>query len=200
MCPAMDGAANRRSDQRLLDAIQAFIATYPDPGVERFRDGVADWGSEWVPVAPHYLPAADTLTQALPLAAAGTRTLASLFEKEKASLKWEQDFAKVDAVTDAAMRAGYSSVEIIGECGPFVSSQVRAGIGVWGPNIDYPPHRHPAEEVYVVLAGSAEFLLREGHGAPWAKRTAGDVVYVPSMTNHGIRTRRDPVAVFYMWQ
>ena len=196
----MDGVADRRSDQRLLDAIQAFVATHPDPGVQRFRDGVADCGSEWTPVAPRHLHAADTLTRALPLAAAGTRALASLFEREKASRKWEQNFAKVDAVTDDAMRAGYGSVEIIGKCGPFVSGRVLAGIGVWGPNIAYPPHQHPAEEVYVVLAGGAEFLLGEGDEASWTKRRAGDVVHVPSMMAHGIRTRRDPLAVFYMWQ
>jgi len=98
------------------------------------------------------------------------------------------------------MLAGYGFAEVVGRHGPFLSTRVRAGLGVWGPNIVYPPHRHRAEETYIVVAGAAEFTLGEDARAPASKRIAGDVVHVPSMTTHGFRTRDDPVLILYLWQ
>nr|MDJ0970654.1 dimethylsulfonioproprionate lyase family protein [Kiloniellales bacterium] len=105
-----------------------------------------------------------------------------------------------DAVVGEDMLAGYGFVEVVGVHGPFLSTRVRAGIGVWGPDIVYPPHRHRAEETYIVVAGAAEFMVGEDPKASASKRIVGDVVHVPSMTTHGFRTRDDPVAVLYLWQ
>jgi len=98
------------------------------------------------------------------------------------------------------MLAGYGFAEVVGLRGQFLSTRIRSGIGVWGPDIIYPPHHHRADETYVVLAGAAEFTVGEGAGASVSMRTAGDVVHVPSMTPHGFRTGEDPLVVLYMWQ
>ena len=185
------------SDQRLLDAILEFVARHPDPAVERFKEGVANWGSEWRPVAAQHLPAADTLGRTVALADDHTRPLVALFEAEKGTRKWEQSYSKTDGVVGDDMLSGYGFAEVIGKLGPFVSERVRSGIGVWGPGIDYPAHQHAAEEVYIVLAGSAEFMLDDG---PNQARQAGDVVHVRSMRRHGFRTTGDPLVVFYIWQ
>ncbi len=95
------------------------------------------------------------------------------------------------------MLAGYGFAETIGKQGPFISTRVRAGIGIWGPDIDYPAHRHEAEEVYVLLAGSARFQRGQD---PSERKSAGDVVHIPSMTAHGFRCGTEPLALFYIWQ
>lgn len=183
------------ADRRLLGAIRHFVAESPDPAIERFAAGIADWGDHWVDIPPAHLRAADTLSDCLALTHPETHALVAAFEAEKASRKWEQSYTRADGVVGIDMLSGYGFAEVIGKRGPFVSENVRAGIGVWGPNIDYPPHRHAAEEIYVVVAGSAEFNL----GEPVMRR-AGEAVYVPSMLTHGFRTKDQPLAVFYIWQ
>ncbi len=163
----------RESDQRLLYGILKFVAEHPHPDVARFKAAMADWGSDWRSVPARHLPAADTLGTAVEFATADTRPLATLFDAEKAMRKWEQSYTKTDDAVGADMLSGYGFAEVVGKLGPFVSNKVRSGIGVWGPGIDYPPHQHTAEEVYILLAGSAEVMLE---GRPYEHRQAGDVV------------------------
>lgn len=192
--------ADVRSDRVLLDAILSFVAGHPHPELQRFKDSLAQWGQNWTAVTPRLLPAADTLSRALALAPPKTRALIDLFEQEKHTRKWEQSYTKADDLVGDDMLAGYGFAEVIGKLGPFVSTRVRAGIGVWGPNIDYPPHRHQAEEVYVPLAGAASFRLGSGEALSVETRGVGDAVYVPSMLTHGFRTLDQPLAVLYIWQ
>ena len=196
----MDARPNKDSDQRLLDAIQAFVAHHPHPGVRGFQESMAKWGETWAGVSPHHLAAADSLARAIPSAAASTRALVALFDQEKAHRKWEQSYSKADGLVGDDMLSGYGFAEVIGKQGPFISKRVRSGLGVWGPDIEYPSHRHQAEEVYVLLAGSAEFILGRGEAASARLRTAGDVVYVPSLQTHGFRTKEEPLVVLYIWQ
>ena len=189
-----------RSDRILLDAIQEFVATHPDPELFRFRDTIANWGEEWIDVAPHHLPAADRLPDMLDLTVPATHDLVAKFEAGRASRKWEQSYKKTDGVVGDDMLSDYGFAEVVGKWGPFVSDRARSGIGVWGSNIEYPPHRHKPEEIYVVVAGSAEFLLGEPDAPSYLERSAGQSVYVPSLTRHGFRTNSQPLVVFYIWQ
>lgn len=43
---------DRESDQRLHDAILAYVAAHPSPAVQKFRDGIANRNWEWVGVYP----------------------------------------------------------------------------------------------------------------------------------------------------
>ena len=196
----MESAPDRQTDQRLLEAVQAFVADHPSTDVRRFQDGIAKWGDDWTDVTPRYLRAVDTFNETLAFTTSETHELLSLSNAEKASRKWEQSYTKSDNLVDDDMLSGYGFAEVIGKHGPFVSTRVRCGIGVWGANIDYPVHRHNAEEVYVLLAGSAEFQLDDGESAHVAMRHTGDAVYVPSMLSHGFRTRDEPLVVLYIWQ
>ena len=196
----MDRLLHKRSDERLLAAIQAFVARHPHPALRGFRENLAHWGDEWAAVPPQHLPAADRLAPSLSLAVPATRALVSMFEREKAHLKWEQSYTRADGLVGDDMLAGYGFAEIVGKQGPFISDRVRSGIGVWGPGIDYPSHRHRAEEVYVLLAGGAEFRFGHGAGAAATSYTAGDVVHVPSLQTHGFRTKDAPLVVLYIWQ
>jgi mannose-6-phosphate isomerase-like protein (cupin superfamily) len=188
---------DRQADQRLLDAILAYVAGHPDPGVRPFREGIANWGRDWVGVPPAHLPASATLAETLAFATPETHDLLALFSAERGSRKWEQSYTRADNLVGDDMLTGYGFAEVIGKWGPFISDRVRAGIGVWGPRIDYPLHRHQAEEVYVVLAGSAEFRLGD---APPAVARAGEAVHVTPQLTHGFRTLEEPLAVFYIWQ
>ncbi|GAB5471810.1 MAG: hypothetical protein Kilf2KO_48400 [Rhodospirillales bacterium] len=191
-------AADDLADKDLFEAVQAFVAQHDHPGVGRFRDAMADWGDVHLAVEPHHRPASDTLRDIA--AEAPVHDLVARFARHRLSRKWEQSYTKADGVVGDEMLAGYGFAEIVGKWGPFVSERIRSGIGVWGPNILYPLHRHRADEIYIVLAGSAEFTLGEGDSAQVFRRGAGAVVEVVPMTLHGFRTLEEPLAVFYLWQ
>lgn len=65
------------------------------------------------------------------------------------------------------------------------------------PQVDYPQHRHQAEEIYILPAGSAEFSF-DGSAAQIYR--AGDVAHVESNRRHGFHTADESLVVFYLWQ
>jgi mannose-6-phosphate isomerase-like protein (cupin superfamily) len=187
----------RLSDLELLEAVRAFALQNSHPDVARFHDSMRNWGDDWCAVTANYLPAADFLDAALEDAPRATRQLLSLFAQHRHELRWEQSYRREDGLVPGAMLDGYGFAEIIGKRGPFVSERIRAGIGIWGPGIDYPVHYHRAEEIYIPLSGAAEFTL--GDDKP-VTRGAGDVVYVEPGLRHGFRTTDRCLAVYYLWQ
>lgn len=187
----------RLSDLELLEAVRDFALQHPHPDVSRFHDAVKNWGDDWRAVDSCYLPAADFLDTALPDTRPETRGLVDLFARHRYDLRWEQSYRREDALVPDEMLDGYGFAEIIGKRGPFVSERIRAGIGVWGPGIRYPRHRHQVEEIYIPLAGAAEFDV--GDGAV-TTRGSGEVVHVAADTPHGFRTTDCILVVYYLWQ
>lgn len=184
-------------DLELLDAICDFALMQTDPAVEKFKPAIAEWGEDWIDVGQAYLPAANLLNNAIINGNSQTQGLLETFARHKDRLYWEQSYKKEDDVVSDAMLAAYGFAEIIGKLGPFVSERIRAGIGIYGPNIVYPRHQHQAEEIYIILAGSAEFKIG---AAEEARRSTGDVVYVESNTPHGFRANDQSLVIYYLWQ
>jgi len=184
-------------DLELLDAVRDFVLDHSHPDIERFKASMRDWGEAWQEATPAYLAAADFLGTASATANPKIQALVAAFEKHKNRLRWEQSYTKEEDLVPDAMLAGYGFAEVIGRQGPFLSDRIRAGIAIWGPDIVYPRHQHQAEEVYVVLAGSAGFKIGSG-GKAW--RSTGDVIFVESNTLHGFRTTGQHLVVFYLWQ
>jgi len=184
-------------DLELLDVVREFTLAHPHPAVQRFSDSMRDWGDDWIAVEPAHLPAANLLAGAIASTDQHTCPLVETFERHKNHLCWEQSYRKEDDVVPDAMLEGYAFAEIIGKQGPFVSDRIRAGIGIWGPRIVYPRHQHQAEEIYIVLAGAAEFKIGE---AKETRYQIGDVVSVESNTWHGFRTTDQILVVYYLWQ
>ena len=184
-------------DLELLDAVRDFALDHPHPEIDRFKASMRAWGETWREVTPAYLPAADFLSQASSTTNQATEALVAGFQRHKNRLCWEQSYKQKEGLVPDAMLAGYAFAEIIGQQGPFVSERIRAGIAIWGPHIDYPRHQHEAEEIYVVLAGCAEFKVGTTRSA-W--RSTGEVVYVESNTPHGFRTTEHSLVVYYLWQ
>ena len=182
-------------DLEFLDAVRNFTLEHPHPEMDRFKAAMRDWGDSWRAVEPVYHPAADFLDAAA--RQPGSHELVARFAMHKHRLRWEQSYRREDGLVPDAMLDGYAFNEVVGKHGPFVSESIRCGIGVWGPAIHYPRHHHQAEEIYLVLAGSAEFEL--GDAGP-VERGVGDVVYVAPNQVHSFSTSDDLLVVFYLWQ
>ena len=179
-----------------LAAGQALVMNHASPDVRRFAENLTAWGTEHVEVSGARLPVAETFLGA-ETQDSQTRVLLRAFQALSAGARWEQSYKRTDGLVGEDMLAGYGFIELVGKLGPFVSDKIRLGVGAWGPHIKYPAHHHAAEEMYLLLAGSAWFEL-EGE-AP-VRRGPGDVVYVCPSRVHGLHTREDPVVVFYLWQ
>jgi quercetin dioxygenase-like cupin family protein len=71
------------------------------------------------------------------------------------------------------------------------------GLLMLGPDVVYPRHRHPAEEIYIPLAGRAWWQRGDG---PWRRVQPGIAIHHPPCIPHATRTGGDPLVALYLWQ
>jgi mannose-6-phosphate isomerase-like protein (cupin superfamily) len=76
-------------------------------------------------------------------------------------------------------------------------SRLALGILLLGPGTHYPRHHHPAEEVYAVVSGDAEW--RRGDG-PWRREPPGALIHHAPGVPHATRTGARPLLVLYLWR
>ena len=86
--------------------------------------------------------------------------------------------------------------ELIGPTSLIKHQSFRVGLFALIPGIDYADHAHPADEVYIVLAGSGSWSL---DGGPYQVKKAGDIIDIPSMMTHAMRTGPTPALTLYSW-
>ena len=183
----------------LLDALIAF---YDGPG----RNGDAGAAaaldralpalrrSEAAAVEPRALPVADLLLPALarlktPLAHA-LRGAAPLF-------RWRQNPNYNAANMGAEFMAGYGYVEFAGpKEALFHAPEIRVGLLALGPGRHYPPHAHPAEEVYHPLTLGGDW--RRGDES-WRGVAAGFAIHHPPMIAHETRAGPGALLALYCW-
>ncbi len=194
------GQPDEAADRRLLAAIQGFVAGCDDPAVAPFAAAIAAAGETWTGVAPAHLPAADLLARLADLTDETTRRFLNAFRTDADSRYWQRTYNEADAVVGANYLRGYGFAEVIGPSGPIVSDRARAGLGIWDAGLTYPAHHHRAEEVYLVLAGGAEFFLADGERWQCRPCGPGESVFVAGGRRHGFRTGARPMALFYAWQ
>lgn len=90
----------------------------------------------------------------------------------------------------------YGYVELIGPGRPVESTDLLVGLLLLGPEMHYPDHAHPAEEIYHVVAGHAEWW-REGQG--WLRKPPGAIIHHRPMVRHAMRTGEEPLLALYCW-
>ena len=145
---------------------------------------------QWLPVCAH-LPAALGAMATGPL-----RALEPAFTALARAGRWAQNANYRAAPPHATFLGNYASLELAGLSGPLPSERVAIGVILLGPNLDYPSHVHPAEEVYHVLSGRAGWWMT---GIPWRDLPAGTCIHHPSGIEHAMRTGPDPLLALYSW-
>ncbi len=113
----------------------------------------------------------------------------------QASLDWRQTYTRTDI--DALFLHNYAWAEILKPGAPSDQAQISCGVLVLGPNTFYPRHRHEAEEIYLPLAGTAEW--QQGTAA-WRLRPPGTVIHHSSEEPHAMRTGEQPLLAMYLWR
>lgn len=145
---------------------------------------------------PFHIPASDLLQAETRLSSPDDLApLRDAFVAAAPLARWRETYKDTDIGDDFLNRFGCYC--LIGPDAPFVSDQMGGWVVYMPPHLDYTWHHHPAEEMYVVLAGEAEFR-REGE-APETLR-AGDTSFHASNQPHAMTTHDHPVMCYVTWR
>ena len=121
-------------------------------------------------------------------AAAVARAFATLAPRLRWYVRAEQNLVE--------FTNGHANAEIIGTRGLEARDDITIGVSLLAPNVQYPEHRHPPEEVYIVLS-EGEWCQNNG---PWQAPGIGGLVYNPSNTLHAMRASSAPLlALWCLW-
>ena len=125
-------------------ALRDYVFNLADPRLAAFMPALDTWGETWQPVEAVQLPVSSQLESALDNCDPGARNLLQTCIRHGHRLHWEQSYRRADSLVPERMLDGYGFAEFVGLRGPLLSDRIRAGIAIWGPQIDYPQHRHEA--------------------------------------------------------
>ena len=122
------------------------------------------------------------------------KQLAAKFQSLYQQLPWHPSDRSTDK--KSAFYRGHANAVMTGHGGLEEHSSVRFGVSLIAPNIEYPNHKHPPEEGYLVIS---EGDWRQANG-DWFHRKPGDTVHnVPNIW-HAMRSGKSPLlAVWMLW-
>ncbi|QGX98817.1 cupin domain-containing protein [Roseovarius faecimaris] len=97
----------------------------------------------------------------------------------------------------AVLHAHFGTYEFLGHDAPFGTDTMRGFMVYQRPGYHYPMHHHPAEELYLVLAGEAEFHV-EGEGSRVLR--PGESQFHLTNQPHALTTHDQPVLAYVLWR
>lgn len=127
----------------------------------------------------------------------GDRTCLAAFVRSAPRLEWRQTYGTAEVGEE--FLANYAFSELLGPRGPRAGRAapgIACGLLLLGAHTLYPPHHHTAQEIYIPLAGAADWRRSAG---PWTRRCPGEVIHHRSEEPHAMRTQADPLLALYLW-
>lgn len=168
-------------------AITAMAALLKTPG----RAAAGNIGV-WLPVCARL----DTAVAAAQVGSASAAVLARAVAAVAPGLPWyRRPWSAADGGPDAeaTFRDGHANAQIVGPQGLEIRDDVTVGVTIMAPGVRYPDHRHPPEEVYVVMS---EGEWRRAND-PWFRPGPGGIVHNPPGIVHAMRSGTAPL--FALW-
>ena len=166
--------------QRFIDATEAGIRAratdYPDamPMADRVFAALKDTGNVNPAAAPARLPACRHFETALGQAREGPEPVPELADALAAiepRFAWHRRLGSAQVAGD--FHDNHANAIIVGEGGLEARQDVRIGLSLVAPGIPYPAHRHPPEELYIVLS-PGEWMHDDG---PMTLKRSGELVH-----------------------
>jgi hypothetical protein len=150
-------------------------------------------------LSPRPLPAADLLPPALArIERPALAPLRDAIAGAAGLFHWRQNPSYTAANMGKGFMAGYGYVEFAGpKEALFHAQDIRVGLLLLGPRLHYPPHAHPAEEIYHPLTEGG--LWRRGQD-DWRAVPAGDAIHHPPMLAHETRSGESTLLALYCWR
>lgn len=186
--------------QAELIAFYRDTGRHGDPGVAPaldFASAQLRLCTEPAPRRPRTLPVTRLLADALTAVAEPCAALAGAIAAAAPAFHWRQNPNYTAPVMGDAFMAGYGYVEFAGpKDALFHAAAIRAGLLVLAAGLHYPPHAHPAEEVYHPLTGGARWRR---DAEPWRQVPAGAAIHHPPMMPHETRAGSTTLLALYCW-
>ena len=180
-------------------ALARFLADWPASASQPSREQIGSRAplhpSALHPPARPPLPALRWLPQLTLHAGRFGAAFLETLSAAAGSLAWRQTYTE-DEVGEEFLH-NYAWAELSRTGSGIGAAQISCGVLVLGPNTFYPPHRHEAEEIYLPLAGTAEWLTGDG---AWRHRRPGTLIHHSSEETHAMRTGEQPLLAMYLWR
>lgn len=146
--------------------------------------------------APHKLPACRHWPAALALGNSMSAAVAEALTPFDDLFHWLQNPNYSDAIMGTGYMDNYAYANLVGGHSLLGGEAYALGVLLLGPGLTYPPHSHPAEEIYYVVGGRAEWFSGDG---PWTEQPPGSLIHHPSGISHATRTGAEPLLALYFW-
>ena len=187
---------------RVLDAARDFLVGRTEPSTPAADAAARIFGAlesstgAIEPADALRPPACSHLAPALAAAPAspGIASLAEAFALLAPELGWRRrSGAEAHGRT---FFEGHANADLVGPIGLEQRSDVLVGASLVAPGVRYIDHRHPPEELYIVMSEGEWF--REDRG--WHTPGVGGIVYNPSNAVHAMRSGPEPLlALWLLW-
>lgn len=151
-------------------------------------------------VEPHHRPVSTLLQNETGLKSTGYAELQTALIAASEKMYWRDIYKSPpknlssDAIKFMDKLGCYA---IIGDNAPFHSQKLRLFMVYMPAGLYYPWHTHPAEEIYLVISGSAIFK-RGGH--PDRNIAEGETMFHETNQPHAIQTTDTPLLSLVVWR
>ncbi|WP_246793582.1 dimethylsulfonioproprionate lyase family protein [Burkholderia perseverans] len=163
-----------------LDAARAALEGVPAPVAPREAPHTSDVVETWLADALHRATAAD----------AALAPLAMGFARLAPALRW---YRRPTDEPDPAFEQGHANAIVIGGAGRATLGTMIVGVSLLAPGVAYPVHRHPPDEVYVVMSDGEWWR----DGTAWWAPGPGALVHNRGGELHAMRAAATPL--FAVW-
>ena len=170
-----------RAAHARFPALQAFCP-FPDPLTPQH-------------VTPHHIPAADLMTGDVALTSDTLSDFRDALIAAAPLAMWRETY-KTSGIGHSFLDR-FACYEVLGVDAPFGTTDMRSFVVYQPAGLHYPWHHHPAEEMYLVIAGEAEFTVE---GEPPKTLRPGETIYHRSNVPHSLTTHDHPVMAYVLWR
>jgi len=178
------------SFKALLSEIRTAHATHPKlAAFVRFPDDLVTQTH-----TPRHFSCSDVMRDD-PVFQSSMHPLSRAFYDAGPDAHWRETYANTNIGSDFLDRFGCYCA--IGEGGQWTSKKMAGFVVTMPPGLYYPWHHHPAEEMYLVLAGEAVF---HRDGAAAENLCEGEAVFHSSNQPHAMQTFDHPVMAYVTWR
>ncbi len=179
--------------EKALQEVKGFYEA--EPALTDFHAFPSSDELAWRELEPNYIDPADLFAEDESLSPGRFDSVKEALLAAKDDARWRETYKNTNIGAD--FLAKFGCYELFGWEGHFDCQSTRGFIVYTPGGLYYPWHHHPAEEIYFILAGEAEFAT-EGN-APKMLRP-GDTVFHQENQPHNMQTHEKGVLAWVQWR
>ena len=144
---------------------------------------------------PFHIPASDLMQNEIGLYTDDYNELRDAFISASPYAHWRQTYK--GTTVGKQFLDEFGCYGLIGPESPFQSEKMRAWVVYMPKSFYYPWHHHPAEEMYLCLAGEAVFRRKN---CPEIRLGSGGVIEHTANQPHSMETLEHPIMAYVVWR